>query len=881
MHKIYFVVLLFLFPALSMGQGVKGTVTDQEGNTIPFATIYLKETTTGTTTNDLGEYEILLPAGKYTIVFQGLGFQKTELTVNVSDSFINNDIVLKKQEYRIKEVRVYSGGEDPAYPIMRKAISLAPYYQRQTEQYNAEVYLKGSLFMKKIPKLIQRMMKAEVDDNELVIEEGKTYTMESMNEIEFAAPDNYEHTVLSSRSTFPGSEEDNVMSYITYSFYEPHQDMAISPLAPNAFSHYKFVYEGFFYEGDVAVNKIKIVPKRKSQQTYTGYIYIVDNLWNIHSIDVTNKAFFGTINVKQVYAPVKERSWLPISHRFNVEASIMGVKADFRYAGSVKYSDIKLNTNLPVPATLMKQYAAEEAAKQAAEKQAKKEEEMTRQQKKMEELLAKEELSNRDMIKLSRLIEKESRKEEELKEESLEIKNTYHFKHKKDSVKRDSTYWESMRPIPLTSDELRSFEIKDSIKLAKMEADTVKTEKKKKSMFSKISGGFLDGHTFYANDSATRITYHGLIGLKQVDFNAVNGWSYEQRFTIRHKVDSLRSLGLSPSIAYAFARKKVLWHANAWYSFGTKSRSNISISGGQQSKDFNSKYGIDRTLNMFSSLFFKDHYMKLYQKDYAAINGSFEPIHGMRVRLAASYSSYKQLENNTNWSILEQDKDYEPNIPPNDQITPEHLMDQSDMFTSIEVSYTPRMRYRMYKGRKYNVGSRYPTLTVNYQRGLSNLFDSDADYELFRGEISQKKEWGIFNAFNWQVGAGYFSRNDQMHFSRFQHFNTSEIPVNFKSWENAFMLLDDYRYSTNEWYAKAHVSYTTPYLLLKFLPGLSNRLWTENLYSSYLTQPNYKNYVEVGYSMNQIFLIGSAGVFAGFEDGSYARWGFRVGININ
>jgi len=33
--------------------------------------------------------------------------------------------------------------------------------------------------------------------------------------------------------------------------------------------------------------------------------------------------------------------------------------------------------------------------------------------------------------------------------------------------------------------------------------------------------------------------------------------------------------------------------------------------------------------------------------------------------------------------------------------------------------------------------------------------------------------------------------------------------------------------------------------------------------------------------MNQIFLIGSAGVFAGFEDGNYARWGFRVGININ
>jgi hypothetical protein len=601
-------------------------------------------------------------------------------------------------------------------------------------------------------------------------------------------------------------------------------------------------------------------------------------LWNIHSIDVTNDAFFGEINIKQVYAPVKERSWLPISHRFIVKASIFGVKADFRYAGSVKYSNIALNTSLPVPNVLMKQYAAEEAAKKAEEEQAQKEEEMTRQQKKMEELLAKEELSNREMIKLSRLIEKESRKEED-ENESLEIKNTYKITHKKDSTKRDSSYWESIRPIPLTGDELRSFEIKDSIKLAEVKTDTTKT-KKKRSAFSKVSDGFLSGHTFFANDSSTRITYHGLIGLGQVDFNAVDGWSYQQKFTIRHKIDSVRSIRIEPMVQYAFAREKLMWDLNSRINFAPKSRAAISVSGGQLSKDFNSRYGIDRTLNMFSALFFKDHYMKLYQKDYAAINGSFDLIHGMRVNLAASYSWYQQLENNTNWSIIDQDKDYAPNIP-HDQLAPSHLADQSDMFTSVAISYTPRMRYRTYKGRKILYGSKYPTFRLNYQRGLSNVFDSDSDYEVIRGEISQSKEWGIFNAFNWQVGAGYFSRNDQMHFSRFNHFNTSEIPVNFKSFKNAFMLLDDYRYSTNEWYAKAHVSYTTPYLLLKFLPVLSNRLWTENVYTSYLTQPNFKNYVEVGYSIDQIFLIGNAGVFAGFEDGSYARWGFRVGININ
>ncbi len=878
MLKISLFGILFFLPMVLFSQGIKGVVSDEAGQSVPFATIYLKETTTGTTTNDLGEYEIQLPPGSYTIIFQGLGFEKTELKVNVDNSFISNDIVLKKQAYRIKEVRVYSGGEDPAYPIMRKAIGLAPYYQRQTEQYKAEVYIKGSLLMKKIPKLFLKML--ENDDEPLDLEVGKTYTMESMNEIEFTAPDIYNHTVLSSRSTFPESGDDDVMGYLTYSFYEPTQDMAISPLAHNAFSYYKFVYEGFFYEGDVAVNKIKIIPRRKSQQTYSGYIYIVDNLWNIHSIDVTNNTFFGELNIKQVYAPVKERSWLPISHRFNVAASIMGVKANFSYAGSVKYTNLKLNTGLPVPNILMKQYAAEEAALQAAKQLAEEQKEMSKSQKKMKELLAKEELSNKDMIRLSRLIEKESRKEEE-ETESLEIKSTYKITHKKDSIKQDSTYWATIRPIPLSSDELRGFELKDSLKLAKMTNDTTATKKKKRSAFSKVSGGFLSGHSFYANDSSTKITYHGLIGLNQVDFNAVDGWSYQQKLTIHHAFDSIHSLLFEPMAEYAFARKKVMWNASTVYNFAPLKQANIRITGGQQSMDFNSKYGIDRTLNTFSALFFKDHYMKLYQKDYAAINTSFDLVHGMRLQLAASYSWYQQLENHTNWSILSKDKPYAENIPPNNQVTPGHLIDQSDMYTSIALSYTPRLRYRIYKGKKYIAGSKYPTFKLQYERGLKNVFESDSDYELISGSVSQKREWGVFNAFNWHLGAGYYSRNKQMHFSRFRHFNTSEIPINFKQWDRAFMLLDDYRYSTNEWYTQAHMSYTSPYLLLKFLPVISNRLWTEKLYASYLTQPNYKNYTEVGYSISQIFFIGSAGVFAGFEDGNYTRWGFRVGINIS
>ncbi len=53
--------------------------------------------------------------------------------------------------------------------------------------------------------------------------------------------------------------------------------------------------------------------------------------------------FFGTLSYKTIYSPVKSTAWLPISYHFNVDADIMGIKANFKYASSVKFSHVVLN----------------------------------------------------------------------------------------------------------------------------------------------------------------------------------------------------------------------------------------------------------------------------------------------------------------------------------------------------------------------------------------------------------------------------------------------------------------------------------------------------------------------------------------------------------
>jgi len=70
---LLFFSILFVLPCFAQ---VFGTVSNGEGERLPFASVYLQGTSIGTTTNDEGEYVFDLKAGQYTLVFQYIGYQQ-------------------------------------------------------------------------------------------------------------------------------------------------------------------------------------------------------------------------------------------------------------------------------------------------------------------------------------------------------------------------------------------------------------------------------------------------------------------------------------------------------------------------------------------------------------------------------------------------------------------------------------------------------------------------------------------------------------------------------------------------------------------------------------------------------------------------------------
>ncbi len=871
--------LLFLFILIGIqplyGQAIKGKITDTNGQPIPFSTVYIKELTKGLTANKDGDFDLKITEGEYSVVISALGYKPETRHIKVSDTAIEINIFLTKHTYKIKEIRIYSNSEDPAYGIMRKAIGLAPYYLNQIKHYSAEVYLKGSIIVVKIPKLLQKVMKVEANENEMEV--GRNYVEESLNEIIFDAPDKYNQRVISSNTSFPGDNEVNAMGFVKSSFYQPTADMAISPLAPNAFSHYRFTFEGVSYEGNYAINKIKVTPRRKSQQLFTGYLYIVDDYWNIHSADLTVELFVGPIRIRQLYTPVKDNAWLPVSYNMDVKASIIGIKANVSYVSSVTYSDIEINKDITPPLAL--QETINKPVTLINEKpEPAKDKKVTE---KIENILSKEEMSNRDMIKLARLMDKETKKEKP-EDRSLEIKKTTNYTIEKDAKRSDSTYWNKIRPIPLTENELIGYRVRDSVLLAKsdttLDADSLK---KQKSRIIKFAGNVISGKTFRSKDSSLIFRYDGLIGLDKLSFNTVDGWAYKQEFSIRKVFRPGKVFGIYPEIGYAFNREAFVWNIHNSFSYAPMKRAGFFLDLGQRSSDFNPEYGINRSLNSISSLFFRYNYLRLYEESYFKIGNNIDLVNGLQLSVSAKYAECRHLENSTDYSFFFVDeRDYEDNLPENIHLTNYPLENQENFVLSLGLSYTPDYYYRIRKGVKYMVSSDYPTFRIEYQKGIPGAFNSLADFDFFESQISQSIDLGIFSSLNWSVGAGGFITKKNIHYADFKHFNTQEIPLLLDRPKNAFMLLEYYKYSTPEWFAEAHIKYNTPFLLIKLLPFFSEKLWQETLYGSYLYQPEFKNYVELGYGLTNVYFIADAGIFVGFEDGKYGRWGFKVSLNF-
>jgi hypothetical protein len=114
---------------------LRGRITDEKNQGLPFASIYIKETASGTASNDQGYFQLQLPPGTYTLEFKYVGYRAKKETLTIGDGVQELNVQLVPEVLNLKEVVVRAADEDPAYAIMRNAIRLRKYHRDEVNAW--------------------------------------------------------------------------------------------------------------------------------------------------------------------------------------------------------------------------------------------------------------------------------------------------------------------------------------------------------------------------------------------------------------------------------------------------------------------------------------------------------------------------------------------------------------------------------------------------------------------------------------------------------------------------------------------------------------------------------------------------------------------------
>ncbi|HVS98594.1 MAG TPA: DUF5686 and carboxypeptidase regulatory-like domain-containing protein, partial [Puia sp.] len=311
-------VLAFAGGTAVFATRVSGTVRDDNGNALAYASLLVKGTTRGVTTGIEGRYSIELQPGQYTLVCQYVGYGREEKNITVGEAAVAVDFRLSRQQLSMAAVVVRPGGEDPAYAIIRHAIKRRREYDTPLDSFTCEVYIKTLMRTRGLPDRLLGKKIQEEDKKDIGVDsagKGIIFLSESLTKVSFKRPDKIKLEVLSGRQSGSNGYGFTIPTFVN--FYDNNVAVLgnlsprgyISPIADGALAYYRYKFLGSFFEDGKEINEIQVIPRRKFEPVFSGKIDIVEGDWRIHSLDLllvrtSLLQLLDTLEIKQLQAPL-------------------------------------------------------------------------------------------------------------------------------------------------------------------------------------------------------------------------------------------------------------------------------------------------------------------------------------------------------------------------------------------------------------------------------------------------------------------------------------------------------------------------------------------------------------------------------------------------
>ena len=791
--KKHYLLLVFLVSISNYAQ-IKGTISDENGNPLPFVTVLQEDTYNGTTSNEMGKYELnLKKTGKQTIIFQFLGFKTQKIVIQENLLPYVFDVKMIEERFSLNEV-VINPKINPAIAIIKNAIASRKENASKTTRFHADFYSRGIFKLKNAPKKILGQKIGDLNGALDSTGTGIISLSETFSKITFEKPNHLKEVVTASKV----SGQNNGYSYNTarssfYDFYDNTVNFGvemISPIANNAFNYYKYKLESTFYDANnQMINKIKVTASRDSEPVFEGYIYIVDDSWAIYAIDLDIKGyrmreeFVDVMTLKQNFSYNKSNNlWAKNTQSLDITAGAFGIKFTGKY--TYVYSNYEF-----VNAFAKKTFTNEIT--------------------------------------------------------SVEI----------NSNKKDTTFWNSNRPIPLTIEESTDYLRKDSIYQVRNSKKYLDSTDAKENKFKLLK--LLTGYTYKNSATKKTFSYDGLFNLGSLSFNTVQGYNFDTGFRYTNRKNQ-EAKGIYTSIStklnYGFAEDRLRATGTVIHRFNNQNYATLYATGGSSVQQFNSSEPISKIINSISSLSFKNNFMKLYNLEAAAIGFNQNVANGVNLGGKISYQQRKPLFNNTNFSYFNKQDAYSSNNP----LAPDDFTSSAfEKHHLTKMTLTARINFgNTYASRpdgKFNIrNEKYPTLNLGYEKAVA-ASNKKYEFDHINAQLTYDLKLANKGILGVNLKAGKFINAENIAFMDYKHFNGNQTHIGQSArYLNVFNLLPYYTNSTNNSYFEAHSEYNDSGYIMNKIPLLNLLKSTLILGGHTLSTTNNKPYTEFSVGLDNL-----------------------------
>ena len=766
--KYPFALIAFLIPYYVLAGVLKGKVTDDKGTPMPYATIYLQGTTIGVSANASGNYELPVAPGLYKVICQYIGYKQTTFNLTIKgDETIEHVFVLKDEALDMKEVVIRASTEDPAYPIIRNTIKRRKFHLDQVNSFQASIYLKGVARSRKMP---EKFMGQKVkDETDAIDSAGKGVLYLTEEEADYYNNGSQQKTVIHSvhesgnQSGLGFSQFPSVITFYdnNVNIFRNNSRGFISPVSDNALNYYKYKLLGQFVEQGKTIYKIQVTQKRPYEPCFNGTIYIVDDDWAIHSLNMTLAKQSGmdivdTLKVDQVYLPLAKDNWVIKNQVIYFTINLLGF--DITASGVTVYNNQKVNE--PIPDSVFADRIISAYDKTANKKDTSywNNRPIPLEHDEKRDFVMKDSLNK----KFDNPQHQDSmrRKRNKFKPLSFLISDyTYATKENKDHITINNLLLGLSEPNIINYNIVEGFNVAPKLSWQHM----------------------LDTGKYLYGDAAVRY------GFSNTHFNAIGRLYYINRDRA--------------------------WRGRSWM---------YGVEGGKYVFQYNPENPVNPWFNTYTALFYQENDLKLYERYEGNAFIARNYGNGLNWFVKASYQHRLPLQNTTDYVLTRWgDLPFDSNLPNHLTAVAPAWVPNDAALLHASISYKPGFTYTQYPDFKVANGSSWPRMTLTYDKGIPGIANSVSNFDKWRFMIHDDVPLKLFGLLKYNVGCGGFLNAAYVAVPDLMHLYGNRGIGYAAPYMQSFQMAQYYDFSNKEpIYGEAHLEYHLNGLLSNKIPLL-------------------------------------------------------------